>query len=82
MDSVNGVKKKETKETKGLNKLNREQNRISRLGPELRGRLFVIQMARRADRATLFCGKEKFKTRLSSEHFVYKNTQVALKNLN
>ena len=59
-----------------------EHDRIRRLGPELRGKLFVIKMARRADKESLFCEREKLKTRLSSEHFVSINTKVALKTIN
>ncbi len=38
-----------------------EHDSIRRLGPELRGKLFVIKMARRADKESLFCGREKLK---------------------
>ena len=56
MENVNKVTKKEKEQTLVLNKLDREQSRIRRLGPELRGKLFVIKTKRRTDKASLVSG--------------------------
>ena len=53
MENVNRVMKKENEQSLVLNKLDREQSRIRRLGPELRGKLFVIKIKRRTDKASL-----------------------------
>ena len=56
MENINRVMKKENEQTLVLNKLDREQSRILRLGPELRGKLFVIKTKRRIDKASLVSG--------------------------